>query len=96
MNTLVLAERQTIENIGELREEVLRALDHAQATRVDASGVEKIDTAAMQLLAVLWRNAARDGKPPRLDRPSSEFQRVAELLDLAGLFGTGGDGSLTL
>ncbi|SMF94116.1 STAS domain-containing protein [Methylomagnum ishizawai] len=90
MNKIVLAELQTMENAGTLKEEVLAALDHPEPVWVDASQVGRIDTAALQLLAVLWQSARQAGKPPRLDRPSPEFQRVAGCLGLAGLFGLAG------
>ncbi len=90
MNTIALAERQTIERAGELKEDILAALDRPEPIRVDASRVGQIDTSAMQLLAVLWRSAAHCGNPPSLDGPSPEFRRVAGLLGLDGLFGIRG------
>lgn len=87
MNTIVLAERQTIQNVRELKEEVLAALDNREPVLVDAAEVDQIDTATLQLLAVLWQGANRASKPPRLERPSGEFRRVSALLGLDGLFG---------
>lgn len=87
MNTIILSERQTIENAEELKEDILAALDHAEPPVVDAAEVAQIDTATLQLLAVLWRSANRAGKPPRLARPSREFIRTAALLGLEGVFG---------
>jgi anti-anti-sigma regulatory factor len=87
MNTIILSERQTIENAQELKEDILVALDLPEPPIVDASEVAQIDTATLQLLAVLWRSSVRAGKPPRLERPSREFIRTAALLGLEGVFG---------
>ena len=55
----------------------------ASAVVVDASGVESIDTAALQLL-VAFTNAIREqSRTIEWKEPSSEFRAMAELADLS-------------
>lgn len=85
-STFVLAETQTIESVDALRNSLLAASALPGPLCVDASRVEIIDTAALQLLAALWRAAAATKSPPRLESPSPAFQRAAVLLGLNRLF----------
>lgn len=87
MNSLALADIQTIETAQDLHAQIMAALTAPAPIQVDASQVGQIDTASLQLLAALWRTSARTGTTPILKQPSPEFRRVAGLLGLAGLFG---------
>jgi len=63
------------------------ALAGATTLELDASRVERIDTAALQLLAVFCRAAHEAGRRLRWRAASPAFSNAAALLDLDDLLG---------
>ena len=80
---LVLESVQNIQNVAQLHERLLRALDSANKIDIDASAITTIDTATLQLLLVLKQTAVKMQKHVSIDFPSEKFIEAAELLGLA-------------
>lgn len=57
--TLVLPQRVDITHAAELRERMLELLGSTGSIRVDAGGVDRVDTAGIQLLTALALEARR-------------------------------------
>ena len=72
----------------DLRIHLVLAADYRDRTEVDASGVESVGQAVLQLLVAARREAAQTGQPFAILNPSPAFaQRVAasRLADAIGL-----------
>ena len=69
---------------GGLMAELLRALDE-RAIVLDGEAVERIDTAALQLLALFRREVATRGGSVRWREPSGALHDAASLLGLTTL-----------
>jgi len=54
---LVFSNELTIQNVGSLANELLNALQGGMEVSIDLSGVERIDTAALQVLIAAAREA---------------------------------------
>lgn len=80
---LTLESTQGIQNVAELHEKLLRALDQGEKIEIDASAVQQIDTSSLQLLLVLKRSAISLSKEVSIDFPSERFIEAATLLGLA-------------
>lgn len=78
----------TIFRAAELKTEWLQALEGAgSALELDLAGVTELDTAGLQLLMVLKREAAAQGRTLRLHGHSPAVLEVFELLNVAAFFG---------
>jgi anti-anti-sigma regulatory factor len=71
-----------IADVGSLQQQLRAALDAPQIV-LDASGVERVDTAALQLLVVFQREAARRGKQMNWAGVSAPLHDAASQLGLA-------------
>jgi len=80
---LVLESVQNIQNVAQLHERLLRALNSSNKIDIDASAITTIDTATLQLLLVLKQTAIKMQKHVNIDFPSEKFIEAAELLGLA-------------
>lgn len=80
---IVLDSVQTIQNVTQLYERLLHALDEHNKIDIDASAVTMTDTATLQLLLVLKQTAVRMQKEVSIDFPSEKFIETAEQLGLA-------------
>ena len=84
---VVLESTLTIADAAELHEALL---GHVRATTplvLDASDVEIVDTACLQVIAATFRTAAEKGIPVRIDAPSECFVGAVRQIDLGALFG---------
>jgi len=81
------AEELTIYHAAQLKEELLAPLAQAQAIELDLSQVAEIDSAGLQLLVLLKREAAAAGKRLSLVGHSPAVLNVFDLYNLAGFFG---------
>jgi anti-sigma B factor antagonist len=77
----------TIYHAAQLKEALLAPLARAEGIELDLSRVEEIDSAGMQLLVLLKREAADAGKYLRLVGHSPAVLNVFDLYNLAGFFG---------
>jgi len=72
----------TIYRANELKPVLLAALDGAADVHFDLAGVSEIDTAGVQLLLLVRREAATRGLRLRLSSPSAAVRGAFELLEL--------------
>ena len=84
---IMLPPIQTIETVKLLHEEVRHHFNRLGPIIVDASQVESIDTASLQLLAILFQSSQQLAKTITLNEPSSAFLEASHLLGLETLFG---------
>lgn len=82
-----VAEELTIYHAAQLKEDLLAPLAQAQAIELDLSQVAEIDSAGLQLLVLLKREAAAAGKRLSLVGHSPAVLNVLDLYNLAGFFG---------
>lgn len=75
----------------ELRIQLVIAADHAATIAIDASEVETIGQAVLQLLIAARAEAGRNGGVLALERPSAAFAERVTRCGLAGAIGLTGD-----
>jgi ABC-type transporter Mla MlaB component len=80
---IVLESVQNIQNVSQLYEQALYALQNSEKIDIDASAITSIDTATLQLLLILKRTAIKRQKEVSIDFPSDKFIEVANLLGLS-------------
>ncbi|QDQ27832.1 STAS domain-containing protein [Chitinimonas arctica] len=85
--TLCIVGPFTIYAAVEAKARLLQELTQAQELEVDLSGVVEFDTAGIQLLLLLKREATRQGKPLRFNGHSKAVLAVIDLYNMAGVFG---------
>jgi anti-sigma B factor antagonist len=77
----------SIYTAGESKAELMNALAGAEDLEIDLASVTEIDTAGVQLLILLKREASRQGKRLALTGHSPAVMELTELYNLAGWFG---------
>lgn len=77
----------TIYHAAELKDELLRALDDTDCLEIDLSAVGDIDTAGLQLLILLKREARAGGKQLNLSGHSAAVRQAIDFCNLAAAFG---------
>lgn len=78
---LCLQETHTMQNISELREQLLAVLErNLGPIEIDASAVKMIDTSTFQLLIALKQETLRNKRELVFDFPSERFLEAAGLL----------------
>jgi ABC-type transporter Mla MlaB component len=83
LQQIVLDSVQNIQNVSQLYEQALYALQNSEKIDIDASAITSIDTATLQLLLILKRTAIKRQKEVSIDFPSDKFIEVANLLGLS-------------
>jgi STAS domain. len=83
VQSVLLAAVQNIQNVAQLHERLMSALDKGSQLEIDASAITTIDTATLQLLLVLKQTALKMHKQVVIDFPSDKFVEAASLLGLA-------------
>lgn len=78
---------QTVETVRFLHDEIRHHFGRLGPINVDASQIETIDTASLQLLAILFVSARQQNKPIILHEPSRPFQTACSLLGISQLLG---------
>jgi ABC-type transporter Mla MlaB component len=81
--SVVLEPAQNIRNVGDLYERLRLALNSQDKIDIDASAVQSVDTAALQLLLVLKQSAIKMQKQVSIDFPSEKFIEAAKALGLS-------------
>jgi anti-anti-sigma regulatory factor len=79
---LVLEGALDIAGAAELRERLLQALDGKQSVVVDAANVERVDTAALQVLTAFFIDAVAQNMDVRWQECSQVFKDAVRLLGL--------------
>jgi len=77
----------TIYRATELKQSLLAALDQTQELEVDLAAVTELDTAGVQILMLLKRQALATERKLHLVAHSPPVLEVFELLNLAAYFG---------
>lgn len=72
----------TIRAINAFQTELAGRLDESGPVQIDGSGVERIDTATLQLLAAFVRDLRTDGRPVEWLECSAVLRRAATSLGL--------------
>ena len=80
---IVLESVQNIQNVSQLYEQFLYALQNSEKIDIDASAINSIDTATLQLLLILKHTAMQQQKSVSIDFPSDKFIEAADLLGLS-------------
>ncbi|KAF7597949.1 MAG: anti-sigma B factor antagonist [Candidatus Dactylopiibacterium carminicum] len=84
---VVLEGGLTIYNAGLLKGQLLQALADAQGLDLDLSRVDELDSAGLQVLALIKREAQVAGKQLRILAHSQAVQEAMNLFGMAGWFG---------
>lgn len=87
MQTLVIEDELTIFTAAELKTRLLAFLNSSDELEVDLSKIEEMDTAGVQLLILLKREAAQAGKKLRFVMHSKVVLEILELTNLTTAFG---------
>lgn len=82
-----LADALTIYNATAMKQVLLDPLGQASELELDLSQVEEMDSAGLQLLVLLKREAGAAGKRVNLSGHSAAVIRVFDLYNMAAYFG---------
>lgn len=84
---LVISENMTVYLADQQKQQLLAALAAARDLELDLSAVSEIDTAGLQLLVLLKREAVLHGKKLSISGHSPAVRQTLDLCNLAGVFG---------
>ena len=87
---LVLPAKLHTSYAEELRVWLVMAIDHSMTVEIDASAVESVGQACLQLLVAARSEAIQLGKTFTIEAPSAAFAERAQLCGLAEKTGLGG------
>ncbi|MCQ8103972.1 STAS domain-containing protein [Methylomonas sp. SURF-2] len=87
MKTLVLEDELTIFSASEQKNRLLAFLESDHELEINLSKVDEIDTAGLQLLILIKREAALHGKALRFILHSKAVLEILELANLTTAFG---------
>lgn len=87
MNSYAVAGELTVRTVAEQKESLLAALETGQPVEVSLADVVEIDTAGVQLLLAVRREATGRQEPVRFVHPSEAVQRVLTFCHLDTQFG---------
>lgn len=87
MQTLVIEDELTIFTAAEQKPRLLAFVDSGDELEIDLAKVHEIDTAGLQLLILIKRQAAQTGKNLRFVMHSKEVLEILELTNLTMTFG---------
>jgi anti-anti-sigma factor len=83
-----LSGKLTIYEVAELKPLLANWLGHSESRlELDLSGIDEIDSAGVQLLALLKQESQKQGKTLVLHRHSAMVQRIFVRMGVVGLFG---------
>ncbi len=84
---LAIGEDMTIYNANAQKTQLLDALFATEHLELDLSRVAEIDTAGLQLLMLVKREAVQHGKNVSISGHSAAVQQVLDFCNLVGAFG---------
>ncbi len=88
-NVVTLAADCTLEQAPGIKANLVAALEQGSKVRLDASAVQEVDTAALQLLCAFARTAMANGLNVEWQAPSPAFRDAAGRLGIADYVGSG-------
>jgi anti-sigma B factor antagonist len=77
----------TIYTAAQQKEDLLAKFSQSEGMEIDLSQVQEMDSAGVQVLMLLKREAEDKGKPLHLVNHSQAVVEIFELLDLSSFFG---------
>ena len=80
--TLVFEGTLDIAGAGRLREQLMHALSEKQPVVIDAANVERVDTAALQVLTAFFKDAGAQNQEISWKEPAQVLTNAAQLLGL--------------
>jgi anti-anti-sigma regulatory factor len=86
-NPLLRLGSMTLRNVTAFQAELAERLDESGTVRIDASAVERIDTASLQLLAAFVRDLRGDERSVEWTECSAVLRRAANSLGLETALG---------
>jgi len=86
---VVLDSNPSIQNVAELREQLVVVCKSASGVVIDAGKVETIDTAALQLLSAFVNSVRGQSRTIEWSELSDVFRDMADLADLGRCLGIG-------
>lgn len=87
MAQITLDEELNITCVGDLKTNLIQTLSADSAIELNAANVERVDTAALQLLTAFVQHANASDKKINWVNPSDKFLKSVELLGLKGSLG---------
>lgn len=84
---LKTASEMTIYHADRVKRQLLAALEGHPAVEIDLSGIEEIDSAGVQLLILVKRQALATGRSVRFVRHSPAVLEIFGLFNLSAFFG---------
>lgn len=85
VTTIPCGDILSIADVGDLYANLLMSMAEGSTINIDASEIEKIDAASLQMIYAFSKEAEKQGKPLTWDSASSAFLHSAKLLGLAEL-----------
>ena len=87
--TLRLAAELGIEQASELRRQLMQGRDRDETVTLDASDIQRIHTAALQLFCMFCRDRRSAGRDTRWHQPTEALRSAAALLGATTLLSLG-------
>jgi anti-sigma B factor antagonist len=84
---LAIDEDMTIYQAQAQKDQLLAALAETERLELDLSGVAEMDTAGLQLLLLVKREATQHGKELTISGHSPTVQQILDFCNLVGVFG---------
>lgn len=84
---LAVSQDLTIYHAMDLKQQLLEALERADALELDLAQVAEMDTAGLQLLMLVKREAGRQDKPLSIVAHSPAVRQTIDFCNLAAYFG---------
>lgn len=82
MSEVVLPSQCNLASITELHQQLLGWLDLKEPLEINASAVEQVDLAGLQLICSLYESRTRKGYTTAIARPSAQYRSTAIALAL--------------
>jgi len=82
---LTLPAQLGIDRIGELHAQLAELADHIEPVRIDGAAVERVHTAAMQMLWLFAQTRSRQQQAVEILNPSESLQQAATLFGATAL-----------
>lgn len=86
INDIEFGESLSIAQVGELYGQLLTSIADEKAINLDLSQIERVDTAAIQLLYSFQRDAAAQGLVIIWSNPSKVFCDAVDILDVPAFY----------
>lgn len=86
-NKVYVEGTMTIYDAASHKKDLLKAFNNIDELEIDLSGVTEMDSAGLQLLVLLKREAFREGKQVRLVAHSAASLEVLDIYNLGAFFG---------